>query len=89
MSSTADILEETAAIYADLVEKHRRPPPVQPSDITIEQFAQDIGASIDAARVVLEREAKQGALEKVRRLSANNRPCFVYHVKEHRDDQEA
>lgn len=67
-------------IYAELVNAHRRPLPVQPGDITIYQFAKDIGATYDVARSDLEREANAGRLVRVKRISDNNRQMMCYRL---------
>ena len=67
-------------VYAELVERHRRPMPVQPGDITVEQFARDTGSSMDVARNDLDAEVKAGRLVRVKRASPQNRPMNVYRV---------
>lgn len=69
-------------LYAELVAAHKRGLPVQPGDITPVQFAKDIHATIDVARVALDSEVLAGRLVKVKRISENNRPMFVYRAAE-------
>ena len=66
-------------VYAELVERYRRPIPIQPGDIT-EQFAKDTGGSVDVARNDLDAEVKAGRLVRVKRASPQNRPMIVYRV---------
>ena len=67
-------------VYAELVERYKRPIPIQPGDITVEQFAKDTGGSVDVARNDLDAEVKAGRLVRVKRSSPTNRPTIVYRV---------
>lgn len=69
-------------LYAAIVAAHRRPLPVQPGDITAYTFAQDIGSTVDVARVELDKEVKLGRLVKVQRISENNRPLMAYRLRD-------
>ena len=80
MSSTAEALEQTAARYAEIVAAHKRGLPVQPGDITLAQFAQDIGSTTDVARIELDKEVQAGRLVRVNRVSRMNRPIVVYRL---------
>ena len=72
-------------LYAELVAAHKRGLPVQPGDITPAQFAKDIHATIDVARIALDNEVLAGRLVKVKRTSENNRPMFVYRAAEQKN----
>lgn len=74
----AEITE--AELYAELVRAHMRPPPIQPGDITIRQFAADTNTSADRARTLLEREVQSGRLERIARTAPSGRPMYVYRV---------
>lgn len=65
-------------LYAELVAAHKRHPPVQEGDITIDRFARDTGLSTNWARMVLEKEVRQGKLERVKRTVESGKWAYVY-----------
>jgi hypothetical protein len=69
-------------LYAEIVAAHRRGLPVQEGDITLAQFAQDIGSTVEVARIELDKEMQAGRLVRVGRISGTNRPIYVYRLAE-------